>query len=246
MQMSGFLSQEYLARLKQLDGKFHAELGDNLFNKFLRSVPELAEHESFAQRGYFWRILHNQLEVIGRTERCKDLLTQLMREEGAERRALTYELLAALDHLKQNLSFLVSNLGISPDNQFYVLDNILSLCLVSEESSLEFSSELMNSAQLNTTNSGIKTKLNTYSPMLQNRGNHDRKLINRITDAAHDMLSAADIYYLEVNALIECRPTPTNLFYLFRRVESAGMNLLSKVIMAETILDVFKYELFRR
>jgi hypothetical protein len=69
----------------------------------------------------------------------------------------------------------------------------------------------------------------------------EKGLANKTVEAVKEMLVAADYYYAEVAAFSDSEARAMLLFYHFRRVEAAGMRLLSAVIIAETMISTVYY-----
>lgn len=246
MKNSELLSSETLDRLRTLDRDFHARLGDDLYAKMRDAFPELEEEDNSAEKKILWWILHNQLEVIGRMERCKDSLRQVidsLSEGVAKAENAMITLANKLDHLKQNLTFLTGDLGEAGKDtygSFYILDSVLDTFALSQEEALKHYRELIEPVTSGTSSLEIRQKLSEFGQSLQERG-CEKMLADTATEVIDKMLAGAGIYYAEMDAFVKCNTRPVILLYRFRRVESAGTHLLSTVIMAETVISTLKY-----
>jgi hypothetical protein len=242
MKKKGLLSQESLKSLKELEQSAHATLGDVLYAKVCKAVPELRTEQLGREKGILWWILHNQLEVLGRAERCKDLLLQVIDQAirpAPETENAIYRLGAALDHLKQNLTFLVGELSSAPEDSYYVLDRFLGSNALSAKDASKYQAELLNSVIIESESTKIKKQLKKMNHILQ-RNAGDTALYATTIRTIDEMLSAIDIYYAEIDAFYNCKARPAIVFFHFRRVEAAGMRLLAAVIMAETVIELLK------
>ena len=240
MKKKGLLSQGSLKSLKELEQNTHATLGDDLYAKVCKAVPELRTDRLGREKGILWWILHNQLEVLGRAERCKDLLLQVISHATSpalETENATYRLGAALDHLKQNLTFLTGELSSAPEDSYYVLDSFLGANALSTKDARKYQAELLNPVIINGGSAGIKKQLKKMNHILQRNGG-DKALAATTIRTIDEMLSAIDIYYAEVDAFYNCKSRPAIVFSHFRRAEAAGMRLLAAVLMAGTVIEV--------
>jgi hypothetical protein len=235
---SELLSPEMLRQLKELEPDFHATLGDYLYKKVCKSIPELKEVKTLPGKGFLWYILHTQLEVIGRIEQCKDILwamTNLSNGHAEISEDTVPKLLAAVDSLKLILTHLVGYTGTS-DNSFYILDSTISAIAMSSKGARKYNSELIKPAAKKLKSTKIQRRLKKFGQLLQARG-CAQDFADKTIQIISSMLYAADNYYAEIDAFLNCKPHPIVLLYYFRRVESAGMYLLSSVILAETIIE---------
>jgi len=230
-------------KLNELWENNHTELGNDLFVKMCKSFPEIRKEKWASKKGILWWILHNQEEVVFRLERCRKLLSRLANEQDLSldlvEEDLT-ELVVLLDHLKQNLTFLVGELD---SYSYYIVEGALEANCFSIQDAKIYGLELVKAFSIKNSDSEsydssfnkLKERLLEYAA--------DKELIAATFDSLFKLLSSADVYCAELKNFILCEANPTVVFCRFRRVVAEGMKLLFHAISAETAIKTLRLQI---
>jgi hypothetical protein len=246
METWNLLSKASLQQLEELDSDLHAKLGYELLEKMRQAFPDLLNDRILVDKGILWWILHNQLEVVSRMETSKRILREIIEKPDTNTSELKGNLVTlsvALNHLKQNLIFLVGELQVSNEGtsqSFYELDAILDAHIMSGDEALKYYPHLIESSLLSPESNSLNQQLGQLGQLLLDL-RLETKLVSKITEALNEMLTASERYYAEVAAFSDSEIQATLLFFHFRKVMAAGMYLLSTTIIAETLISTAYY-----
>ena len=235
MRKGYFTSPKNLAALTKLEKDFHAELGNDLTLKFYKVIPNLKKD---SQSALGW-IIHNQQEVIGRCERYKLSLHNLVDEMASPNVDKAFaNCLAAIDHIRQNLTFLVGE--HTPTAGYYTVDSELNTLVITRQRAAKHFKHLIDSKRSKVISNHLARKFGRFCNHIKKLG-CPSELANNAKEQVKVMLNLFDLYYTEVESLIESPKNPTIMLYRFRRVQSVAMELLSAVILAQALTETIWY-----
>lgn len=227
-----------LSQARQILKEHHSTLGNNLYIKMYNAFPELQEDKAFARKGILWYTLHNQVEAVYRIANCKEALDSYLEgiasPDGSSSTAFSM-FLATIDSLKLILINLIGDLG-DHEQSYYVLDDVMALHQESSRNSVNF--YLWPTVKLSRKSTDeLQKKLNPLQHLLNSREcNH--KLSNEFLKSLKKMFSVAVNYSSEVDAFTLCDQSPETLLYGYRRVTAAGLNLLSNLILVQSLMVI--------
>jgi hypothetical protein len=241
MRKGYFLSPQNLAALARLEKDFHANLGADIALRFYKAFPSLTDESHDVLK---W-ILHNQQELVGRCERYKISLRKLMTEVLADspRQSEAFaDCNASLDHVQQNLTFLVGSYGEPRKGSYYTLNSELALLAISRQRVTKHYNHLIERKVSKLNSKQLARCFGNFRAHLVATG-CPQQLADSLQNEGSSLLRLCDVYYSEMESLVEAPTNSVILFFHFCRVQAAAMKLLSSVILVQSITEAIWYYL---
>jgi hypothetical protein len=241
MRKGHFLSPQNLVALEVLEKDFHANLGADIALRFYKAFPGLTDES----RDVLKWILHNQQELVGRCERYKISLRKLMSEiltNSACQSEVFAACTASLDHVQQNLTFLVGSYGEPRKGSYYTLNSELAILAISRQRVTKHYNHLIERKVDKLNNKQLARRFGNFCIHLVDTG-CPQLLTDSLKNEGTSLLRLCDVYYSEIESLVEAPTNSVILFFHFCRVQAAAMKLLSSVILLQSITQAVWYYL---